>query len=184
MVAIFQSQYINFCMTKRIPIFHPILHAATLIAEKLREDLAGSGGTSTQGRVLDVIDRLENPVPARVGEALGLTASAMSQMVKRLREAKLIEPQLRTKGRAYSEQLVLSQSGKDFLLRTRQSWHQIEQDLVDLVGEDALTAMFHVSFDIVQGLGANPPFPRELHLADTQADPPESPHPRTTEQSK
>jgi len=151
-------------MADRIPQFHPILHAANLIAEKLREDLADSGGTSTQGRVLDVIDRLDNPVPARVGEALGLTASAMSQMVQRLRSAELIEPSQRKEGRAYSEHLVLSESGVVFLQHTQQAWDNIERELIDLIGEDALETMFHTSVDIVQGLGANPPFSKQAHL--------------------
>ena len=163
-------------MTDRIPQFHPILHAANLIAERLRENLADFGGTSTQGRVLDVIDRLENPVPARVGEALGLTASAMSQMVQRLRSAKLIEPSQRKQGRAYFEHLVLSESGVAFLKHTRQAWDEIEQELVDLIGEEALEAMFLTSFDIVQGLGAEPPFPKELHLANGRKTTPESSH--------
>ena len=183
-LAQFESQYINFDMSDRIPQFHPILHAANLISEKLREELADFGGTSTQGRVLDVIDRLENPVPARVGEALGLTASAMSQMVKRLRSAKLIEPSQRKQGRAYSEHLVLSESGVAFLQLTRQAWDKIEQELVDLIGEEALATMFHTSYDIVQGLGANPPFPRQLHLANYQEDTPESTHPELSEQNK
>jgi DNA-binding MarR family transcriptional regulator len=169
-LAKIKSQYINFDMVDRIPQFHPILHAAQIISDKLREDLAGFGGTSTQGRVLDVIDRLEDPVPARVGEALSLTASAMSQMVQRLRKAGLIEPSARTQGRAYSEQLVLSANGKDFLHKTRQSWDQIEQDLLEIVGEDALANMFHTSYDIVQGLGAHPPFPRDIHSAKKRDD--------------
>ncbi|MBX2885355.1 MAG: MarR family winged helix-turn-helix transcriptional regulator [Granulosicoccus sp.] len=171
-------------MPDRIPQFHPILHAANLISEKLREDLADFGGTSTQGRVLDVIDRLENPVPARVGEALGLTASAMSQMVGRLRSAQLIEPSQRKEGRAYSEHLVLSEGGADFLQHTRQAWDEIEQELIDLIGEEALETMFHTSFDIVQGLGANPPFPRHLHLARDQEEPPESTNAEMTKRSK
>lgn len=171
-------------MSDRIPQFHPILHAANLIAERLREDLADFGGTSTQGRVLDVIDRLENPVPARIGEALGLTASAMSQMVQRLRSAKLIEPSQRKQGRAYSEHLVLSESGVAFLQRTRQAWDEIEQEIIDLIGEEALAAMFHTSFDIVQGLGSSPPFPRELHLANDQEDASENTRLEVTEQSK
>lgn len=162
-------------MVDRIPQFHPILHAAQLIEDKLRKDLAGSGGTSTQGRVLDVIDRLENPLPARVGEALGLTASAMSQMVQRLRNARLIEPPIRTEGRAYSEPLVLSQDGKAFLRHTRQTWDQIEQELVEIIGAEALASMFHTSYDIVQGLGSNPPFARHLHLAAGQDDKSEGP---------
>jgi DNA-binding MarR family transcriptional regulator len=169
-LANIKSQYINFSMTDRTPQFHPILHAAQIISDKLREDLAGFGGTSTQGRVLDVIDRLANPVPARVGEALSLTASAMSQMVQRLRKAGLIEPSARTQGRAYSEQLVLSPSGKDFLRQTRQSWDKIEQELIDIVGEDALANMFHTSYDIIQGLGAHPPLPRHIHLAKKRDD--------------
>lgn len=162
-------------MAQRIPQLHPILHAAQLISDKLREDLIGSGGTAVQGRVLDVIDRLEKPVPARVGEALGLTAAAMSQMVKRLRKAGLIEPSLRTTGRAYAEPLVLSPSGQAFLQHARKTWEQIERDLIEIVGAQALTTMFHTSFDIVQGLGAEPPFPRQLHLAPPHDGMPDHP---------
>ena len=157
-------------MTHRIPQFHPFLHAAQLITDRLRLDLAGLGGTSVQGRVLDVIARLESPSPARVGEALGLTASAMSQMVQRLRKARLIEESRKTKGRAYSENLVLSQDGEEFLRQTREVWTRMEQELVGLIGKDALTAMFHTSYDIVQGLGENPPFPRHLHLPVSEDD--------------
>ena len=157
-------------MVDRVPQFRLVLHAAQLIADRLREDLADSGGTATQGRVLDVIDRLEDPVPARVGEALSLTASAMSQMVKRLRSAQLIEPSSRTTRRAYSEQLVLSRSGQVFLDKARQAWNQIERDLVEIVGEDALEVLFHTSYDIVLALGAAPPFSRESHLTKREDD--------------
>lgn len=164
-------------MTDRIPQFHPILHAAQLIGEKLREDFALSGGTPTQGRVLDIIDRLENPVPARVGEALDLTASAMSQMIKRLRKAGLIEPSSRTKGRAYFEPLVLSDTGIAVLRHAQEAWDRVEQQLIEIIGQDAMESMFHSSYDIVLGLGSEPPFPREIHLLDgkkTEADQPVS----------
>lgn len=183
-LAKIESQYINFHMSNRIPQFHPILHAANLIADKLRDDLADFGGTSTQGRVLDVIDRLENPVPARVGEALGLTASAMSQMVKRLRSAQLIEPAARKEGRAYSEPLVLSESGRAFMSKTRLAWANIEKELIDIVGENALETMFHTSFDIIQGLGVTPPFPRDLHLEESLDEPTNAPHRDMTELNK
>lgn len=157
-------------MKDRIPQFHPVLHAAQLIGEKLREELADSSGTPTQGRVLDVIDRLENPVPARVGEALDLTASAMSQMVKRLRSAQLIEPSARKEGRAYSEPLILTETGKTVLRSAREAWKRVERQLIEIIGQDAMESMFHSSYDIVLGLGAKPPFPREIHLLDKQDD--------------
>jgi len=165
-------------MEHRIPKFRLVLHAAQMVTDKLREELAEFGGTATQGRVLDVIDRLDDPVPARVGEVLNLTASAMSQMVKRLRSAQLIEPSSRAGGRAYSEHLVLSQTGETFLGKARQAWARIEQDLDELVGEDAMEAMFRTSYDIIEGLGATPPFPKNMHLARRRDDTSSCPRPR------
>ncbi len=157
-------------MTNRIPQFRPILHAAHMVSDVLREELADSGATAAQCRVLDVIDLLENPVPARVGEALDLTASAMSQMVKRLRKAQLIEQSRRKEGRAYSEPLLLSEKGEALLKNSRRAWDDMEKRLIEIVGEDALTQMFRTSVDIIEGLGSKTPFPKHRHLSTDQDD--------------
>jgi DNA-binding MarR family transcriptional regulator len=155
-------------MKGALPRFHPVLHAARLISEKLQSDLANFEVTATQGRVLNVIDRLNDPVPARVGAALNLTASAMSQMVKRLRAAQLIEPSSQTNSRAYAQPLVLSETGKSMLRQVRHAEAQLDQHLVEIIGEKALIALSLTSHDIIQGLGDKPPFPKP-HRTRTKA---------------
>ncbi len=87
----------------------------------------------------------------------------------------LSEPAIRTEGRPYSEPLALTENGEAFLKHTRQTWRQIEQNLIEITGAETLAGIFHSSYDIVQGLGANPPFSGHLHLAKGQDDDSERP---------
>lgn len=71
-------------MSERPILFHPILHAAAVLEERLRERLAPLGITPRQARILVALDRLGAASQAVLADEFQVKAASMSTMTSRL----------------------------------------------------------------------------------------------------
>lgn len=107
------------------PLFHLLLHGATLVGARLEEALAGSGVRTAQARVLDACDRLDAPTQAQLARALHLRGPSLSVMVDRLVRAGLVERHAAA-GDARAVRVVLTERGRTGLVAVRAAWGRTE----------------------------------------------------------
>jgi len=139
---------------------HFLLHTATLVEEKLREQLAQSGVSPRQARVLDALAHLETASQAQLARLSSLTAASMSTMTARLLNAGYIS-RIPHPHEARSNVLSLTPEGRSKLEEIQAAWNDTDQMIVDLLGEAQAAQLFTSLHALRDALGGKTP---EHHL--------------------
>jgi DNA-binding MarR family transcriptional regulator len=122
-------------MANKPYLFHPILHVATLLEDRLRERLEPLGITPRQARILVALDRMGGASQVTLGDEFQVRASSMSTMTARLIANEYVYRQVNdTDNRANI--LNLTEKGRAFLNEIFQAWTEIDEFIIQALGED------------------------------------------------
>lgn len=120
-------------MTEKRVLFHPILHAAALLEDRLRERLAPLGITPRQARILVALDRMGSASQVRLIEKFQVKAASMSTMTARLIANGYVERQLSVEDKR-TNVLALTAEGRAFLQEIFKSWDDIDDFIISTLG--------------------------------------------------
>lgn len=120
-------------MTEKHVLFHPILHAATLLEDRLRERLAPLGITPRQARVLVALDRMGSASQVQLVEEFQIKPASMSTMTVRLIANGYVKRQISGEDKR-TNVLVLTDEGRAFLKEIYKSWGDIDAFIIKTLG--------------------------------------------------
>ncbi|MGJ8570237.1 MAG: MarR family winged helix-turn-helix transcriptional regulator [Hoeflea sp.] len=135
---------------------HFLLHSAALVEERLRLRLADIDIPPRQARVLDALGRMQKASQAELAREFDLTPASMSTMTGRLLQAGYI---LRTPhpDEARSNVLQLSDKGRGLLEEVHRAWSDIDQMIVDTMGQENAAHLAGLTRGLRDALGGRGP---------------------------
>lgn len=116
-------------------LFHPILHAATLLEDRLRDRLAPLGITPRQARILVALERMGSASQVALSDEFQVKAASMSTMTARLISNGYVCRQMSDKDNR-TNVLELTDEGRAFLNEIFQAWTDIDVFITETLGDD------------------------------------------------
>lgn len=141
---------------------HPLLHAADLVEERLRIQLAPLGIRPRQARILNALNRMGTASQIDLAREFDVSAPSMSTMTARLIAAGLIsrspDPQ-----ELRSNVLSLTKSGRSKLNDIRKAWHEVDRIIDRAIGPEKADALATLTVELRDALGGRVPGVRPIH---------------------
>lgn len=145
------------------PGFLLLAHCGHLLDECQRELLTPLGIHAGQARVLHALNRMGQASQRSLAKEFHISAASMSQMTKRLIGNGLVETQDNPKdGRA--SLLSLTPEGEVLLAKVFDVWAEVDQIVIDAIGEDNATQLFANAHGLRDALGGRAPGSKEKRL--------------------
>ena len=113
------------------------------IAKRYNAEAAQSGGTMSIGYVLLNIDQKNGSPSTSLGPAMGMEATSLTRLLKRMEELELITRQKdQSDGRMV--RVFLTDKGKEMRLKSRQSVLKFNQEIQNLLTHEELTMFYQI----------------------------------------
>lgn len=142
---------------------HLLLHSATLVEERVRDQLASLDILPRQARVIDGLNRLGQVSQAELADMFGISAASMSTMINRLLTAGLVsreeDPTTRRKN-----VIKLTQKGQDKLEGIYAAWQAVDDKIETIMGLDGMNVLFEQTSTLREGLGGKTPGEKDKSL--------------------
>lgn len=142
-------------MSERPILFHPILHAAAVLEERLRERLAPLGITPRQARILVALDRLGAASQAVLADEFQVKAASMSTMTSRLIANGFINRQMSVADKR-ANALELTEDGRAFLKEVHRAWGDIDGIIEQVMGTEVARAHSKQALKLLDALNSLP----------------------------
>ena len=156
--GIFVSHGRNLTLAQRSGgLLHPLLHAGHLVEARQRDRLNKTGLGPRQARVLSALDHIGETHQKTLAAGFDITPASMSSMCDRLVAAGLIERQVDpNEKRAFL--IHLTPEGKSKVQDVRVAWSEIDEIIINAIGQEAAESLAGLSGDLRDHLGgAIPP---------------------------
>lgn len=137
--------------------FHAVLHAADLVEERLREQLAPFDIRPKQARVLSALDILGAVSQVELARRINVTAGSMSTMVTRLEKLGLIT-RTRHPDERRSDVLSLTKTGESHLKDIHLTWKEMDEHIETAIGRDKCLMLAELSEELRMALGGRVPW--------------------------
>lgn len=116
---------------------HPVLHAADLLEESLRERLAPLGVKPRQARILNVLNLMGSASQADLAREFNISAASVSTMTARLISSGFVSRRVDSEEPRRNE-LSLTGKGKALIEGINNAWMEVDTMMDQLIGaEDA-----------------------------------------------
>ena len=139
-------------------LFHPILHAAHLIEERLRAELAACRLQPRQARILFAIDTQGPISQADLARAFDVSAPSMTVMVGRLVRDGLVVASPVAGGKR--QVLALSTTGRRLIPEIEQAWSAVDELIRQELGSGPAEALSTAALQARDALGGRAPHER------------------------
>jgi DNA-binding MarR family transcriptional regulator len=142
-------------------LFHPVLHAAHLLEEKLRGELIDAQLQPRQARLLDAIARLGPIQQGVLARRLHVSPPSMSVMITRLVRADLV---VREAGPSNVKDLFihLTPKGEALLPAIHAAWQHLDAELFHVLGTENAQNFSQSGLKLRDHFGQSGP-----HITDT-----------------
>lgn len=136
--------------------FHSLLHAADLVEDRLRVQLAPLGIRPRQARILNALRRMGTASQVELASEFNVTAGSMSTMIARLMAMNLVS---RTKApeELRTDVLQLTPQGLTLLKKIHTVWRQINTMLEDALGQEKADMLGVLTSELKFALGGHIP---------------------------
>jgi DNA-binding MarR family transcriptional regulator len=141
--------------------FHPFLHAAHLVEERLRLRLAQYDLQPRQARVIDAIARQEPVAQITLAKMFDVAPASMSVMLTRMEKSGLVERSIDTAD-ARLFQVALTASGRAALAIIQREWIAVDQEITAAIGASAVTELETLSLHLRDALGGKAPHEKPI----------------------
>lgn len=143
-------------MPKQKYKFHSLLHAADLVEDRLRVQLAPLGIRPRQARILNALRRMGTASQVNLASEFNVTAGSMSTMIARLIAMDLIT---RTKdpSELRTDVLQLTPQGRSVLTKVHTVWRQMNTVLEDALGQEKADLLGALTSELKFALGGSIP---------------------------
>jgi DNA-binding MarR family transcriptional regulator len=149
--------------------FHPFLHAAHLVEERLRFRLAQYDLQPRQARVIDAIARQEPIAQITLAKMFDVAPASMSVMLTRMEKSGLIERST-DPADARLFQVALTASGRTALAIIQREWSAVDQEIATVIGASAATELEMLSLLLRNALGGQAPHEKPIPEMDSHDD--------------
>ncbi|WP_458789742.1 MarR family winged helix-turn-helix transcriptional regulator [Yoonia sp. MH D7] len=143
-------------MVRKSRNFHYLLHAADLVEQHLRQQLAPLGIGPRQARILDAIAMLEPVSQVRLARAFSVTPASISTMTGRLLTAGLIARETNP-DQPKSNLVRLTDLGREHISRINDIWSEIDAMIVAKIGEAETEILTRVTHKLRNEMGGVSP---------------------------
>lgn len=143
-------------MPKQKYKFHSLLHAADLVEDQLRVQLAPLGIRPRQARILNALRRMGTASQVNLASEFNVTAGSMSTMIARLIAMDLVN---RTKdpSELRTDVLQLTPQGRSVLTKVHAVWRQMNTVLEDALGQEKADLLGALTSELKFALGGSIP---------------------------
>ena len=135
---------------------HYLLHAASLVEERLRHRLADVGVSHSQARVIDALARMGAVSQVTLAREFGVTPASISTMTARLIEAGFITRRV-DPAEARSNIVDLTPKGRELLSDVHAAWRDIDTLIRDIMGTDDAVHLATLTRKLRDRLGGKAP---------------------------
>lgn len=142
-------------MSEKPFIFHPILYAAAVLEERLRERLAPLGITPRQARILVELDRLGAVSQTVLAETFQVKAASMSTMTTRLIANGFVTRQISAADKR-ANAIKLTDKGRNFLTEVRRAWGDINGIIEQALGTEVARTHSKQATKLLRALNSVP----------------------------
>lgn len=130
----------------------PLIHAATLVEERLSAELAPFGIKPRQARVLNVLHLMGSASQVELAREFDISAASMSTMATRLVAGGFIKRIVREE-KGSSVQLTLTEKGRGLIGRINAAWRAVDQVMEEAIGEEKAHKLAQWSGELRDRLG-------------------------------
>jgi DNA-binding MarR family transcriptional regulator len=142
--------------------FHPFLHAAHLVEERLRDRLAQHDLQPRQARVIDAIARQEPISQITLARMFDVAPASMSVMLARMEKSGLIARTINPAD-ACLFQVVLTDSGRTALAIIQREWLAVDREIIAAIGAPATRNLQTLSLHLRNALGGQAPHEKPIY---------------------
>lgn len=139
-------------MTNKPYKLQPLIHAATLVEERLSVELAPIGIKPRQARVLNVLHLLGSASQVELAREFEIAAASMSTMTSRLIAGGFITRTVDA-DESHRVRLKLTAKGTALIEPINKAWREVDRIIDDAVGEDAAHTLATLSGELRNALG-------------------------------
>lgn len=135
---------------------HFLLHAATLVEERLRNRMTDIGVSPSQARVIDALARMGAVSQVTLAREFGITPASMSTMTARLITAGFITRKV-DPSEARSNILDLTKRGTELLTDIHAAWRDIDAVIAQTMGKEDAAHLATLTRGLRDRLGGKVP---------------------------
>lgn len=149
------SMLTNFMRRSQINL-HYLLHAADMVEERLREQLAPLQVRPRQARIIAALNKMGPVSQVALAREFNITAASMSTMTSRLIAAGFIERKEDPEERR-SNLLTLTTKGKGLLDDIIDAWRTVDTIIEDAIGSTQADELAKLTHNLRDALGGHVP---------------------------
>lgn len=135
---------------------HFLLHAADLVEDLLRHELAPLGIRPRQARIVQSLAQVGQASQVELARAFHVSPASMSTMTARLVSAGFITRRS-DPNESRTNVLGLSDKGRGLLEQIRAAWGRVDATIDAAIGAEDAAALSNLTFRLRNALGGRPP---------------------------